>query len=66
MALLGGAAGLAALAATGARAQQGPALPNSPVALNVIDVGGALALMQKAFEAYRAGEPGTASRASPT
>jgi len=60
--ILGGAAGLAALAATGARAQQGPALPNSPVALNVIDVGGALALMQKAFETYRAANPQRVSR----
>jgi putative spermidine/putrescine transport system substrate-binding protein len=42
--LLGGAAGLVALKATGARAQA-PALPKAPVAINVIDVGGALALM---------------------
>jgi putative spermidine/putrescine transport system substrate-binding protein len=59
--LLGGAAGLAALKATGARAQA-PALPKSPVGINVIDVGGALALMQKAFEAYRQAKPELVSR----
>ena len=59
--LLGGAAGLAALTATGARAQA-PALPKAPVAINVIDVGGALALMQKAFEAYRVAKPELVSR----
>ncbi|HEU4519842.1 MAG TPA: ABC transporter substrate-binding protein, partial [Microvirga sp.] len=59
--LLGGAAGLAALGATGVRAQA-PALPKSSVAINVIDVGGALALMQKAFEAYRQAKPELVSR----
>ena len=60
--LLGGAAGLAALGSTGVRAQQAPALPKSPVGINVIDVGGALALMQKAFEAYRQAKPELVSR----
>ena len=63
--LMGGAAGLAALAATGARAQapaSGPALPKSPVAINLIDVGGALALMQKAFDAYKQSKPELVSR----
>jgi putative spermidine/putrescine transport system substrate-binding protein len=60
--LLGGAAGLAALRASGVAAQQGPALPKSPVAINVIDVGGALALMQKAFDAYRQAKPELVSR----
>ena len=59
--LIGGAAGMAALAATGVRAQ-GLTLPKSPVALNVIDVGGALALMQKAFEEYRKAKPELVSR----
>jgi len=59
--LLGGAAGMAALASTGVRAQS-LALPKSPVALNVIDVGGALALMQKAFEEYRKAKPELVSR----
>jgi putative spermidine/putrescine transport system substrate-binding protein len=58
---VGGAATMAALAATGARAQ-GLALPKAPVALNVIDVGGALALMQKAFEEYRKAKPELVSR----
>jgi putative spermidine/putrescine transport system substrate-binding protein len=60
--LLGGAAGLAVLSATGARAQQMPSLPKSPIAINVIDVGGALALMQKAFETYRVANPQLVSR----
>jgi putative spermidine/putrescine transport system substrate-binding protein len=59
--LLGGAASVAALAATGVRAQS-LALPKSPVALSVIDVGGALALMQKAFEEYRKAKPELVSR----
>lgn len=59
--LLGGAASAAALVATGAHAQ-GLALPKTPVALNVIDVGGALALMQKAFEEYRKAKPELVSR----
>jgi putative spermidine/putrescine transport system substrate-binding protein len=58
---LGGAATMAALASTGVHAQS-LALPKSPVALNVIDVGGALALMQKAFEEYRKAKPDLVSR----
>ena len=56
---VGGAAGIAALAATGARAQRARLCPNAPVALNVIDVGGALALMQKAFEELPQGQART-------
>ena len=56
-----GGASIAALAATGAHAQSLP-LPKAPVALNVIDVGGALALMQKAFEEYRKAKPELVSR----
>lgn len=59
--LLGGAAGVAALAATGARAQT-LTLPKSPVVITVMDVGGALALMQKAFENYRKAKPELVSR----
>ncbi len=59
--LLGGAAGAAALAATGARAQS-LTLPKSPVVITVMDVGGALALMQKAFENYRKAKPELVSR----
>jgi putative spermidine/putrescine transport system substrate-binding protein len=59
--LLGGVASVATLAATGVRAQ-GLALPKSPVALTIMDVGGALALMQKAFEEYRKAKPDLVSR----
>ena len=52
----------AALAAATGRAWAAPALPKSPVALNVIDVGGALALVQKPIENYRAAKPGLVSR----
>ncbi|HQX57868.1 MAG TPA: extracellular solute-binding protein, partial [Burkholderiaceae bacterium] len=39
-----------------------PALPSSPVAINVMDVGGALALIQPAFEDYKNKYPNLASR----
>ena len=58
---VGGAAGLAGLAAFGARAQ-GPALPTSPVALSIVDVAGNLALTQKAIENYRRAKPNLVSR----
>ncbi|MFX6258693.1 hypothetical protein ABTF80_21805, partial [Acinetobacter baumannii] len=54
--VVGGLAGAAALGATGARAQS-PALPRSPITLNVIDVGGALALVQKPLDNFRAAKP---------
>ncbi|ONG59171.1 ABC transporter substrate-binding protein [Pseudoroseomonas deserti] len=57
--------GLAAVAAGGlalpARAAS-PPLPQSPAAITIMDVGGALALMQKAFEDYRAANPRLVSR----
>lgn len=59
--LIGGAIGVAAVAASGVRAQ-GLILPKSPVTINVIDVGGALALMQKGFEEYRKAKPELVSR----
>jgi putative spermidine/putrescine transport system substrate-binding protein len=59
--LIAAAASLTALRATGAQAQA-PALPKAPIALNVIDVGGALALMQKGFEAYAKAKPELVSR----
>jgi ABC-type uncharacterized transport system, periplasmic component len=59
--LIGGAIGVAAVAASGVRAQ-GLVLPKSPVTINVIDVGGALALMQKGFEEYRKAKPELVSR----
>jgi putative spermidine/putrescine transport system substrate-binding protein len=49
--------------ATGTAANaQAPALPKSPIALNVIDVAGNLALTQKAMEKYRADNPKLVSR----
>jgi putative spermidine/putrescine transport system substrate-binding protein len=48
---LGAGAGLLALGVTGARAQA-PALPSSPVTLNIVDVAGNLALTQKAIQNY--------------
>jgi putative spermidine/putrescine transport system substrate-binding protein len=58
--VVGGVAGLAAFGATGARAQL--ALPKEPVALNIVDVAGNLALTQKAFEAYRKARPNLVSK----
>src|SRR6185437_8403661 len=45
--------GLAATAALGTARAQAPALPPSPVALNVVDVAGQLQLVQQAMEEYR-------------
>ena len=41
---------------------QAPALPSSPVSLNVIDVAGNLALTQKAFELYAKNKPNLVSK----
>ena len=59
-----GLAGSALAAATfGRRAHAAaPPLPTSPVALNIIDVAGALALHQRAFEEYRATHANLVSR----
>ena len=62
---VGGAAGAAGLTAFGARAQAQLAMPSAPVALNIIDVAGNLALTQKAIENYRKEKP-KRSRASPS
>jgi putative spermidine/putrescine transport system substrate-binding protein len=63
--VLGGLTGLAAMGATGLRAQGAmPALPKSPIALNVIDVGGALALVQKPIENFRRERSDLVSRIS--
>jgi len=59
---VGGAAGTAGLAAFGARAQGQLPMPTSPVALNIIDVAGNLALTQKAIENYRTAKPKAVSR----
>lgn len=58
---IGGAAGLAAMGISGVSAQN---LPKTPVTLNVIDVGGALALVQKPLENYRAAKPNLVSKMS--
>ncbi len=59
--VVGGIAGLATLQATGLSAQT-IALPKAPVTLNIIDVGGALALVQKPLENYRAAKPQLVSK----
>ena len=56
---VGGAAGLAAMQVSGASALT---LPTAPVTLSVIDVGGALALLQKPLENYRAAKPNLVSK----
>jgi len=58
---LAGLTAAAAIPATGAFAQGLP-LPSSPVAINVVDVAGNLALTQKAIEAYAAANPKLVSR----
>jgi putative spermidine/putrescine transport system substrate-binding protein len=61
--LLGGMAGtLAASASTRLLAQAGLTLPASPVALNIVDVAGNLALTQKAIETYAAKNPKLVSK----
>lgn len=60
-AVLGGMAAVAAGSAGGAFAAS-PPLPTSPVAINLIDVGGALALMQRAFDDYKTANPKLLSR----
>lgn len=55
---VGGAAALAALSTAPAFAQA----PAAPVALNIIDVAGNLALTQPAFELYRKNKPNFVSR----
>jgi putative spermidine/putrescine transport system substrate-binding protein len=56
--------GLAVTALAGIRPGRAasPGLPHSPVQINIIDVGGALALMQTAFEDYRKANPNLVSR----
>jgi putative spermidine/putrescine transport system substrate-binding protein len=43
---------------------QTPALPKSPLAISVMDVGGSLALLQDAIEAYKTANPNLVSRIS--
>jgi putative spermidine/putrescine transport system substrate-binding protein len=58
---VGGLAAGTALATRTAQAAA-PPLPKSPVALSIIDVGGALALLQQGFDAYRAARPELVSK----
>ncbi len=59
---VGGVAGAAGVAAFGGPSFAQLALPKEPVALNVIDVAGNLALTQKAIENYRKAKPNLVSR----
>ena len=57
--------GLAAGAMLAPRAARGPRCrrcPKAPVALSIIDVGGALALLQAGFDAYKADKPNLVSK----
>jgi len=61
--MLGTVAGvLAAIAAAGVARAELPALPKSPIVVNIIDVAGNLALTQKAMENYRKAHPELVSR----
>ena len=62
MGVIGRRAVVAGAALMAGRAGAAPALPKSPVALNIIDVGGALALVQKPIENYRRAKPNLVSR----
>ena len=62
--LLGGMAGSLAASASGSLFAEVPPLPSSPVALNLVDVAGNLALTQKAIEAYAAKNPKLVSKVS--
>ena len=60
--LLGGSAGLVLGSVAGAGAKAQTAEPRSPLALNIIDAAGNLALTQKAFDNYRRAKPRMVSR----
>jgi putative spermidine/putrescine transport system substrate-binding protein len=60
--LLTGTAGALATGALAPRARAQMAMPKSPVAINLVDVGGALALVQKPIENFRAAKPELVSR----
>jgi putative spermidine/putrescine transport system substrate-binding protein len=59
---VGGVAGAAGVAAFASPSFAQLAMPTSPVALNIIDVAGNLALTQKAIENYRKAKPNVVSR----
>jgi putative spermidine/putrescine transport system substrate-binding protein len=61
--VLGGLAGLAALGATKPTgAVAAPPTPSSPLALNIVDVGGQLQLTQRAMQEYQRANPKLVSR----
>jgi putative spermidine/putrescine transport system substrate-binding protein len=60
--VLAGMAGGATLGLGGNAFAQAPALPSSPVSLNIVDAAGNLALTQPALEAYRKANPKLVSR----
>ncbi|OYU48832.1 MAG: ABC transporter substrate-binding protein [Rhizobiales bacterium PAR1] len=60
--LLKTSAGLAVLASSGMPVFAAPTKPSAPVALNIMDVAGNLALTQKAIENYRKAKPDWVSR----
>jgi putative spermidine/putrescine transport system substrate-binding protein len=60
--LLGGMAGIAALGTGRAWAAAPPALPSSPVAINVIDVAGQLQLTQAAMDGFAKANPTLVSK----
>ncbi len=59
--ILAGSAALAGSVLAG-RARAQAARPKSPLTISIVDVGGALALTQKGFEAYRRAKPEMVSR----
>jgi putative spermidine/putrescine transport system substrate-binding protein len=59
---LAGASGTVAVGALPDQARAQLAMPKSPVAINLVDVGGALALVQKPIENFRAAKPNLVSR----
>ncbi len=60
--VLGAGMAAAGAAALGGRAFAQAAKPKSPLAINIVDVAGNLALTQKAFENYRQAKPDMVSR----
>jgi putative spermidine/putrescine transport system substrate-binding protein len=60
--MLAGMAGTATLGLGGTAFAQVPALPSSPVSLNIVDAAGNLALTQPALEAYRKANPKLVSK----
>jgi len=60
--LAAGVSAAAVIAAGGPARAQDLQMPKAPIVVNVVDVGGALALLQDAIEAYRTRNPNRVSR----